>query len=74
MYMFATVLVFQDGIERVVVFTDLKLLLYFISCNCFILPALLKTDGVYMASALKQAFHVPCSSELLILTLSQLVS
>lgn len=84
MHMFSTVLIFQDGLERVVVFTDSKLLLYFISCSCFILPALLKIYGVftallkiygvYTASALKQVFHGACSSELLIQTLSQLIS
>ena len=74
MHMFATVFIFQDGLERVVIFTDSKLLLYFISCDCFILPALLKTYGVCTASALKQVFHVPFFSELLIQTLSQLVS
>lgn len=70
--MFATVLIFQDGLEKVVIFKDSKLLLYFILYNCFVLPALLKTYSVRTASALKQVFHVPCSSELLIQTLSLL--
>lgn len=46
----------------------------FISSLGTALFCLLKTYGVYTASALKQVFHVPCSSELLIQTLSQLVS
>lgn len=62
------VLIFQDGLERAVTFTDSKLVLYFISCNCFSFPAVLMTYGMYPASALKQVFHVPRSSELLVQT------
>lgn len=63
--MSTAVLIFQDGLERAVTFADSKLVLYFISCNCFSFPAVLMTYGVYPARALKQVFSVPCFSELL---------
>lgn len=59
---------FQDTLERAVTFIDSKLVLYFISSNCFSFPAVLVTYGGYPASALEQGFHVPCSSELLVPT------
>lgn len=66
--MSTAVLIFQDGLERAVTFTDSKLVLYFISCNCFSFPAVLMTYGGYSASALKQVFQFLCSSELLVQT------
>lgn len=65
-HMFTAVVCFQDSFERAVIFRFKAFALF----HLFILSVLLKTYGVYIARALKQFFHVPCCSKLLIQTVS----
>jgi len=65
-HVFTAVVCFQDSFERAVIFRFKAFALF----HLFILSVLLKTYGVYIARALKQFFHVPCCSKLLIQTVS----
>lgn len=65
-HVFTAVVCFQDSFERAVIFRFKAFALF----HLFILSVLLKTYGVYIARALKQFFHVPCCSKLLMQTVS----